>query len=348
MGKKVYIIMIPVVIIGILIAVYALGSRDKAEWATTQDFVMDTLATQKLYGSNGEAGSELMKRLSSSLSMYVDGSEIDRVNGNAGKEYTNVSKDTFEIIKKARELSEHSEGLFDITIAPVTKLWGINNKDKAPTVPKDEDINAALALVNIERLELSEENDSVMLLDENMMIDLGGIAKGYACDKLYELYSADKKIKAGIASFGSSILLYGEKPDNSPFNVAINSPHGENQFLGIAKMKAGKNGKFISTSGGYERFFEVDGKKYHHIFDATTGMPADTDLISVTVIADNGTVSDYLSTLLFIKGKDSLLQYMDKYGIIAVDADNNVYISDDLKDDFDLDTDLGFKLGELQ
>ena len=211
-----------------------------------------------------------MKRLSSSLSMYVDGSEIDRVNGNAGKEYTNVSKDTFEIIKKARELSEHSEGLFDITIAPVTKLWGINNKDKAPTVPKDEDINAALALVNIERLELSEENDSVMLLDENMMIDLGGIAKGYACDKLYELYSADKKIKAGIASFGSSILLYGEKPDNSPFNVAINSPHGENQFLGIAKMKAGKNGKFISTSGGYERFFEVDGKKYHHIFDATT------------------------------------------------------------------------------
>lgn len=347
MSKKIYII-IPIVIIGILIAVYALGTRDTAEWATTQDFVMDTLATQKLYGSDGEAGSELMKRLSSSLSMYVDGSEIDKINSSAGKEYTVVSKDTFEIIRQAKELSEDSDGLFDITIAPITILWGINGKDKVPTVPKDDDIKSALELVNITRLELSQENDSVLLLDENMMIDLGGIAKGYACDKLYDLYSADKKLKAGIVSFGSSILLYGEKPDKSPFNVAINSPHGENQFLGIVKARAGKNGKFISTSGGYERYFEVDGERYHHIFNAATGRPADTDLISVTVITDNGTESDYLSTLLFIKGKESLPQYMDKYGIIAVDEDNNVYISDGLKDDFELSEDLGFKLGELQ
>ena len=348
MSKKVYIILIPIVIIGIIIAVYALRQRDQTEWATTQDFVMDTLATQKLYGSDGSAGSELMERLSTSLSMYVDGSEIDRINSNAGKEYTSVSKDTFEIIKQSKELSEKSNGIFDITIAPVTRLWGINGKDTVPTVPKDEDIDAALALVDINRLELSQENDSVMLLDENMMIDLGGIAKGYACDKLYELYSGEKKLKAAIASFGSSILLYGDKPDKSPFNVAINSPHGENQFLGIVKARAGKNGKFISTSGGYERFFEVDGKKYHHIFNAATGRPADTDLISVTVITDNGTESDYLSTLLFIKGKNSLSQYMDKYGIIAVDEDNNVYISDGLKDDFELSEDLGFKLGELQ
>lgn len=348
MGKKVYLILIPIVIIGIIIAVYALRSKDEAEWVTTQDFVMDTLATQKLYGSDGKAGTELMERLSTSLSMYVDGSEIDKINSNAGKEYTKVSKDTFEIIRQAKELSEKSDGIFDITIAPVTVLWGINGKDTVPTVPKDEDINAALALVDINRMELSEENDSVMLLDENMMIELGGIAKGFACDKLYDLYSSEKKLQAAIASFGSSILLYGEKPDNSPFNVAIKSPHEENEFLGIVKLKAGKNGKFISTSGGYERYFDVDGQRYHHIFDATTGRPADTDLISVTVITDNGAESDYLSTLLFVKGKNSLSQYMDKYGIIAVDKDNNVYISDALKSDFDLDTDLGFKLGELQ
>ncbi|MFZ2540056.1 MAG: FAD:protein FMN transferase, partial [Oscillospiraceae bacterium] len=236
----------------------------------------------------------------------------------------------------AKRYSELSQDRFDITIAPLTLLWGIDTKNAR--VPKQEEIDEALKLVDYENIILNESENSILLARKGMALDLGGIAKGYIVDRIKDEYQK-QRITSALVSIGGNIFAYGTKPDKSLFTVGIRDPKGTtgNEILGKLTIKD----KVVATTGAYERYFEQDGKKYHHILDVNTGYPYPSDLASVTIICDDGGLADFLSTTLFIAGKEHIDDYIndDRFEVIIVDNQNNVHISPSLKDGFEITND---------
>ena len=169
-----------------------------------------------------------------------------------------------------------------------------------------------------------------------MKIDFGGIAKGYTSSRIMQIY---KKcgVTSGLVSLGGNVQLLGAKPDGSAWKVAVESPDEDGNYLGILQAKD----KAVITSGGYERYFEKNGKKYHHIIDPSTGYPAENGLTSVTIISDDGTLADGLSTSLFIMGKEKAekfwKKYNDKFDVILLTDDEQLYVSEGIADDFQSD-----------
>ncbi|MBQ2824028.1 MAG: FAD:protein FMN transferase [Oscillospiraceae bacterium] len=219
--------------------------------------------------------------------------------------------------EKAFALNEIYGDDINVTCGALTDLWGIStNYD--PRVPDDEDIQAALdTMIN------SPDED----FPEGMELDFGAVSKGYACDEAFKLLK-EGGAEYAVVDLSSTTLLYGEKPDGSRFRAAVTDPFSGVGYAGIIETDAA----FISTSGGYERYFEADGKRYCHILDMKTGRPVETDLSSVTVILpadaeDGGFKSDYLSTLIFIQGTESLSKWLadEDFQVIAIDADGKIY-----------------------
>lgn len=234
-------------------------------------------------------------------------------------------------------LSERMNGSINVTCGVLTELWGISSG--SPAVPSREDIDNALGT-------LYGSFDSLSELPDGTRLDLGASAKGYACDKAAE-YLSGTDVPCAVISLGSSTLLYGNKPDNSAFRAAVKDPEEPSEYLGLINTPAA----YISTSGGYERFFEQDGIKYEHILSTETGSPVETDLTSVTVIVPYGTenggiLSDTLSTAIYAGGTDSLERYMNSEGyyIIAADNDRKVYVSEGAG--FTLYENTGYTLAE--
>ncbi len=230
----------------------------------------------------------------------------------------------------------------NLTCGRITSLWGISSPK--PAVPESDDIIKALGFIE----DTGYHNGDLKDFSDGVMLDFGAVAKGYACDLIYrgiteDLYTGSEASLAGknscqIVSMGSTTLLCGEKPDKSSFKVAVKdpaSPGGDN-YLGIISCAQA----FISTSGGYERFFVEDGIKYEHIIDVKTGYPIKTDLTSVTVIvpvrAENGGIlSDFLSTLIYIGGTESLDRYLGdtEYYVIAADINGFIHKSRNMPED---------------
>jgi thiamine biosynthesis lipoprotein len=216
--------------------------------------------------------------------------------------------ETSDITEKTAALNDRFGDEIDIHIGALTRLWGISTD--SPRVPADEEIAAALS--------------------DYTYFDLGAVAKGYALDRAYEaVLAADGDTEKGYAiiSAESSILLYGKKPDG-PFKTAVKSPFIDGEFVGYIETES----SFISTSGGSQRFFEVDGKRYSHILDPATGYPAETDLASVTVIVpastpDGGILSDFLSTLIYMRGVEGLSEFEDNndFTFIAISKNGDIY-----------------------
>lgn len=214
----------------------------------------------------------------------------------------------------------------DVNIAcgAVTDLWGISTD--TPRVPSDAEIQAALN--NVPQPKMPEEG--LQGFTDGVMLDFGAVAKGYVCDKIYGRLAAEYPQSCVIVSFGSSVVFYGSKPDGSKFTTAVKDPLSPSEYLGILRTNSG----FVSTSGGYERYFEENGVRYDHIISAESGYPVDTDLLSVTVIVSHdtengGIMSDFLATQIYAQGTAGLAKYLDNtdFGIIAVDENKNVYIS---------------------
>lgn len=299
-------------------------------------FVMNTYVSQKVYGKNNIKAitkvNETLKEIENKLSMYVDGSLIDKINKNAGVAPVKVDTFTYNLIEKSLEYCKLSDGLFDITIAPLTKLWGITTEN--PQVPTKEEINKKKELVDYHKVILNKADKSIMLKDKNMEIDLGGVAKGYICKAVKDIYN-EFDIKSALISIGGNVYVHGEKPDDTSFSLGIRDPLGNPNDI---VLKINVKDKVIATTGGYERFFEKDGEIFHHILDIKTGFPVDNDILSVTIISEDGGLSDFLSTTFFIAGKEKISEYInnDKFSIIAIDKNKNIYISDNFKNDFKL------------
>ena len=342
MSRK--IVWIGCAVIALSIVLYLAGfapeSREEPEdyggFRSGITYAMNTVIEQKWYGESADTaytGMETKTReIESVLSLHLSQSEIAAINENAGVQPVEVSQRTFDLLQRAKELSEQSDGAFDITIAPVVELWGITSDH--PHVPTDEELAQAMALMGLEDLVLDEEACTAYLTRPGMAIDLGGIAKGWTADQLRE-YARELGAERGYVSLGGNLMIIGERPDGDPFKFGLRDPQGDaSTYLGTVPLK---DGYTRATTGGYERYFEEDGIRYHHVLDPRTGYPADSDLLSVAVISKDGTLADYLSTTLFVQGLEAAKAAAgsEDYALVMVDQENNVWISGSLRGNFE-------------
>lgn len=342
MSRKVVWIGCAVIALSIVLylAGFAPESREEPEdyggFRSGITYAMNTVIEQKWYGESADTvytGMEAkIREIESVLSLHLSQSEIAAINENAGVQPVEVSQRTFDLLQRAKELSEQSDGAFDITIAPVVELWGITSDH--PHVPTDEELAQAMALMGLEDLVLDEEACTAYLTRPGMAIDLGGIAKGWTADQLRE-YARELGAERGYVSLGGNLMIIGERPDGDPFKFGLRDPQGDaSTYLGTVTLE---DGCTMATTGGYERYFEEDGIRYHHVLDPRTGYPADSDLLSVAVISKDGTLADYLSTTLFVQGLEAAKAAAgsEDYALVMVDQENNVWISGSLRGNFE-------------
>lgn len=268
----------------------------------TEYHLLNTVITISLYDTRDEALLDLcfdqIARDEKLFSKTVQGSDIDRINHGDGQPVT-VSDETAELLQKALFYCELSGGRFDISIAPLSGLWDFNSD--TPKMPSREEIAEKLPLVDYRQIQI--EGNTVQI-PKGFALDLGGIAKGYIADRVRTLL-LENGVKSAIINLGGNILTVGEKPDGEPFSIGIRKPfRGQNDLETTVKVR----GLSVVTSGIYERYFEMDGKFYHHILDPKTGQPYDNGLASVTIISKDSTDGDALSTALFAMGAEEGLK----------------------------------------
>lgn len=308
-----------------------------------QSFYFDTICEITIYGLEegiAESGSSegfdaacdelineafsLMSDYEDVLSRTVDGSDIDRINRADGKPAA-VSEETIEVIKKGIEFGDISGGVFDITVGKASELWDFHEslEEGGTQVPSEDALKDASGHIDYKGIAIDESAGTVQLADPEMMLDLGGIAKGYIADIVSE-YLRDNGVTSGIVNLGGNIEVIGGKSGSydqgeaqTDFNLGVRDPMSESgELLGIFPGRD----VTIVTSGTYERFIEVDGVKYHHILDPETGWPVDTDVLQVSVIAGAGHSADCdgLSTACLALGSEEGVKLIRK---LAVEGD---------------------------
>lgn len=352
-----YLIILACVIIFVaLIVKTGRDNQKKASYSTT-GFSMGTVLSVTIYGEDCEEHADNIISLvddleAETLSWRKETSEVYRINQEyeADSPYP-ISSDLAEYILLAKEISDMGDGLLDITIRPLADAWGI--EDGNETVPGEADIRAALSLVDYTRLHITSSNGDectlksdivggadyfITINEEGMSIDLGALGKGIACDVI-NTYLENEELYGACIAVGGSIVCYGKKADESNYSIGIRDPRGdENSVMGTISVDASENSVFISTSGDYEKYFIEDGTRYHHILNPKTGYPADTGIISATIVCENGALSDALSTICILLGASDALSLVDYFGAEAVliDENKNVYITDGLSSNFTL------------
>lgn len=294
--------------------------------AVTRDvFAMDTYMKVTAYGKNGDTAVDQavaeIERLELLLSTEKTESEIYGINLHGEG---SLSDDTLKILKYSMDIHESTNGMFDITIYPLMKAWGFTTKEYR--VPQKEEIRELLSGVDASKIKLNQENRYVAL-PGNMQIDLGGIAKGYTSQKIMEILK-DNGVESGLVSLGGNVQCHGKKPDGSLWKIGIKKPDTSRDYIGILEV----SDKAVITSGGYERYFEENGERYHHILNPTTGYPAQSGLTSVSVISQDGTLADALSTALFVMGKEDAVDYWrshsDRFDMVLVEENGDVTITE--------------------
>ncbi len=287
---------------------------------------MGTVVTFNLYGFGAKNDldkieTEINGLENSVLSWRKKGSDVYRINESAGASVS-VSPDTAKIIGQCIDISDDCGGVFDITIGNVTKLWDFGGNNQR--LPSDDEIKTALGSVGYKNVSIS---GNAVRINKGQSLDLGAVGKGFACDKIKDLL-AKGRTKSAVVSVGGSLLIYG----NRTFPIGIVNPDNDKQSMGTLKLKD----TCVSTSGNYEKYFEKDGKRFHHILNATTGYPATSEFKSVTVVCSSGLLSDALSTVCYIAGYRKSVDILKEYDAEAVFIFNNnaVKVTDGLADKF--------------
>ncbi len=290
--------------------------------ASSTEFAMNTVISLTVYGDKADeainAAFDEIKRVEKLLSCHIENSEISKINKSAHIAPVDVSDETIAILKKALAFSEKTNGAFDITVKPLVDLWDITSEN--PAIPPKEQIETTLSLVGYENIIIN--GNAVSIAKEGMQIDLGGAAKGYCADKAVQVLKSFG-IKNAILDLGGNIYAMGKNEQGKNWRIGLQDPSlKRGDHFAIEEL----SDKTAVTSGSYERYFEKEGKIYHHILDPKTGMPADGGLISVTVISDNSFEADMLSTAVFVMGEDEfkkIAQDFEFEKIITVDKYNN-------------------------
>lgn len=258
-------------------------SENHGEEESLSFFAMDTYMSFKAYGYNAKSAihkaSDLVEALENKLSVTNADSEISKINSSVNTA-VKVSDDTITLISAALDVNKKSGGAFDITIFPVLKLWEFTTEEHQ--VPSNEEIFDCLKYVDSSSIVLDKKTNTVTL-PENVEIDLGGIAKGYAGKKAAEMLRS-MNIESAVLSLGGNIQTIGSKPDGSAWGISVCNP--ENSSKQICRIEVVD--KAVVTSGGYQKYFEENGKHYHHIIDPKSGYPAESGLISTTIVNEDG------------------------------------------------------------
>lgn len=300
--------------------------------AQTTHCAMGTVMTHKAFGLNAKDSLEAVRRevarIEGLLSRFVPDSEISRVNGSAGIKSEKVSRETYEVLSKAVEFSRCFPGCFDVTIAPLVALWHTAKETLAQ--PDASSIKQVLPVVNYRDLILNPREITAGLRSGGQSVDLGGIGKGFAGDRIVDVFRRFG-ISSACSNLGGNVVTLGAKPDGSPWQIGIQHPRQENNLIGSVSVV----NQTVVTSGDYQRYFtDSQGKRHHHILDPTTGYPAESGLISVSIVAGESVAADPLSTMVFVAGMEKGLEFLRSFPqteAILVDSNLHVYVTQGLR-----------------
>ena len=314
------------------------------------EMLMDTVATLSAEGPQAreavDEGMERLRELDAMASPAGVDSDLQKLAESAGSgQWVPLHAEVYHMLEVSQEYSRRTDGAWDVTTGPLVALWGIGTEHAH--VPSAEEIAQARARVGWQKLELQPETQSARLTESGMSLDLGGIAKGMALDEVRKIY--DKHgIRNGLINLGaSSLFALGNNDKGASWRIGIRHPRSSDPDTMLAVIPL--SGQALSTSGDYERFFERDGIRYHHILDPKTGCPAESGLVSVTVLCENGAWADALSTACFVLGPDGALALRDDladqgtdFELILVTDDGRVLYTDGLADAFTPNDESGY------
>lgn len=303
-------------------------------------FAMDTVMTLTAYGTEDAAKAALDKskfrllELEGQLSVTDENSSVALVNAQG---WGSLPWDAGALLRTALRLAEETGGAYDPTIKPIMDAWGFYDDEFENACPEAPYFTEKLNKVNYTWVTLGDftdengvEKTKVNFKLPGMGIDLGGIAKGYAAEEVLRIM-AEEGIETAVISLGGNVGLMGKKPDGSDWTVAVETPDGSGATIATMTIPGGETNTYVVTSGAYQRYFEVDGVRYHHIIDPATGIPAETDLLSVTIISENGTEADALSTALFVMGFEEAVSYWqshsDEFSVVLI-TEEGLFVSE--------------------
>lgn len=308
----------------------------------TTGFGMGTIIEQKVAAESADDAdrifrriSGIIKKLESEMSYFIADSSVSQLNSSDGKISVKMDSDTFDVLKTADAFYRLSSGAFDITAAPLTDLWRvcINNH----TVPSAQEVQSLRTFVSGSHLKL-DENNLTARTGCGQSVDLGGIGKGFAADIAIKAYR-DSGVASAFINLGGNVNTLGKKPNGEPWMIGVQDPRSKRGDLiaGIAVT-----GQSAVTSGDYEKYFEAEGKRYHHIIDPRTGYPSDSGLMSATVLLPSSMEADALSTAVFVSGLQRGMKLIEETPMaegILITKEKKVFVTKGLKDCFFADGD---------
>ncbi len=271
----------------------AAGQRTEREW-----FAMDTVMRLTLYEPNEQAADAAqaeIDRIEKQFSVTRAESEIARLNAAGGKAVT-VNDETAALLQQALAVARQTNGAFDVTVLPAVKAWGFLGGEH--TVPDEQTLAGLRPLINWRKVTVTGNR---VQMAAGMGLDLGAIAKGYAADRAAAVL-VQKGCGGALLNLGGNVMTVGEKPDGTPFTVGIQDPADASRLLATLSVPGGTA---VVTSGDYQRYFEENGRRYHHIMDPRTAAPAANDLAAVTVVASSAALADAMATALFVMGEQA-------------------------------------------
>lgn len=273
-------------------------------------FLMDTIIEITAYGPNAEKGVTAafaeFKRIHDLTNNFDANSQLSEINQHAGKSKVAVDPDVVRMIQRSNELSAKLDGAFDVTIGPLVDLWGIGRKDDF--VPSQTEIEKLLPLVNYKAIEIDPTQNTIYLPKPGMLLDLGGIAKGYAADKAIDALKANG-VTSALINAGGDVRVIGKKPDGTPWRIGVQDPRNPE---GISAKLSLTDWDTMETSGDYQRYIIKDGIRYSHIIDPHTGHQPG-EIASVTIVNNNSGDGDILGTAIFVLGVERGLELLKQF-----------------------------------
>jgi len=314
----------------LLFLILAFSASLKAEWYSDSAGIMGTNIYVEVWAETPVQGQLALKavmaemeRINQLMSPYIDTSELSLINASAGKQAMVISDEMFELLDKSIKISDLTKGAFDITFASVGYLYNYKENKR----PDEATITSLLDAVNYKHIVLNKENKTVFFSNEKVKIDLGGIAKGHAVDNSISLLER-MGILHGLVTAGGDTRLIGDRR-GKPWIVGIRDPRNKEKQAVVMPLQ----NSAMSTSGDYERYFEEDGKRYHHILSPKTGKST-YDVQSVSVIGPSSTFNDALSTAVFVMGLREglgMINRIDGYDAVVMDNQRKMHYSNGLQ-----------------
>lgn len=271
------------------------------------------------------AGFHEIRRLENLLSTWIPTTELSRVNAAAGREAVKVSPDTFSLLATSLEIGRLTEGGFNIAVGPAVEAWSVTEKER---IPPEEELGRLKALAQLNDIQLDAAAGTVFLARPGMRVDVGGIGKGFAADQAAAVMQREGAI-GGVVALAGDIKTFGRLPEGEAFVFGIQHPRKEGAILARLELRD----EAISTAGDYERYFERNGVRYHHILDPATLTPA-RGCQSVTIVAAQGVMADGLDTGIFVMGPEkgmALIERLPGVEGVIVDREGKVLVSSGLK-----------------